>query len=211
MSVRVLRLDDPPLPAPEVPPEEETEELCELETELEELETGFDDDAEQSTPELCLYRNRTVILLRRYLRMSLEAGRLPSLLGREFFRAQFTGYKAHTFEDIVIFVHDVESSLEELDEPDRKLIAMLTLQEHSQDEAARVLGYARRSVARHYAEALDRTSAIFLRKGIMERFPDSSPIQENSCQEGKIDDLSLSDCDEGKNNSKKNGQLPPRV
>lgn len=198
MSVRVLRFGGPPSPMPGVQREEEVAELGELETGF--READFGDEAGQSDPEVCLYRVRTVILLRRYLRMSLEAGRLPSLLGREFFRAHFTGYQAHTFEDIVIFVHDVESSLEELDEPDRKLIAMIVLQEHSQEEAARMLGCPRRSIVRHYAEALDRVSDIFLRKRIMERFPDCRPTQENSCQEGKIGDLAVSDCNDEKNN-----------
>ena len=34
------------------------------------------------------YRRRTVALLRRYARASVEVGRLPSLLGREFFRSR---------------------------------------------------------------------------------------------------------------------------
>lgn len=192
MNVRLLRLNDPRLPTPEAANEGVLE--------FDEIETDLGSEAGQADPELCLYRDRTVILLRRYLRMSLEAGRLPSLLGREFFRAHFTGYQAHTFEDIVIFVHDVESSLEELDEANRKLIAVIALQEQSQEEAARVLGYARRSIARHYAEALDRVSEVFLRKGIMERFPDPGSVQGNSCQEGKIDELAVSDCNEEKNN-----------
>src|SRR5579872_4845068 len=36
-------------------------------------------------PDLWLYRDRTVALLRRYMRLSIEVGRMPSLLGREFF------------------------------------------------------------------------------------------------------------------------------
>ena len=51
-----------------------------------------------------MYRSRTVSLLRRYVRFSLETGRLPSFVGREFFRAKMTCYTATTFEDRVIFV-----------------------------------------------------------------------------------------------------------
>jgi hypothetical protein len=69
-----------------------------------------------SDPDLWLYRDRTVALLRRYLRLSIEVGRTPSLLGREFFRSRVTSYGYSTFEDSVIFVHDVERSLEELNE-----------------------------------------------------------------------------------------------
>ncbi|MFZ0760043.1 MAG: hypothetical protein WAM69_08850 [Candidatus Sulfotelmatobacter sp.] len=49
-------------------------------------------------PDLWLYRKKTSALLRRYMRWSLEAGRLPSLLGRELFRARITTYTATTFE-----------------------------------------------------------------------------------------------------------------
>jgi|SRR5271169_6008166 len=42
---------------------------------------------------------------------SIETGRLPSLLGRAFFRAKVTSYTMVTFEDRVIFVHDIEKCL----------------------------------------------------------------------------------------------------
>src|SRR5271165_7382199 len=51
------------------------------------------------TPELWLYRDRTAAMLRRYGRLSVEVGRLPSLLGREFFRTGVTSYRVGTFED----------------------------------------------------------------------------------------------------------------
>lgn len=128
-------------------------------------------------PELSLYRRRTVKLLRRYLRMALEAGRLPSLLGRECFRTQFSAYRARTFEDTVIFVHDVERSLEELDRFDQSLIALVVLGEHSQEGAARLLGCDRRSVVRRFPEALDRTTEILLRRGVMERIPGGTALR----------------------------------
>lgn len=93
-----------------------------------------------SRPDLAIYRNYTVALLRRYFRLSLEAGRLPSLLGREFFRTRITSYQVQTFEDTVIFVHDVERCLEKLDRFSQKLIARIVLQDYSQEEAAVILG-----------------------------------------------------------------------
>ena len=71
-------------------------------------------------------------MLRRYMRYSIETGRLPSLLGREFFRAKVTSYTVVTFEDRVIFVHDMEKCLDRLDEFSRQLIARHILQEHDQ-------------------------------------------------------------------------------
>jgi hypothetical protein len=54
--------------------------------------------------DIWLYRERTIALLRRYLRISIEVGRLPSLLGRELFRSKVTSYRMSSFEDGVIFV-----------------------------------------------------------------------------------------------------------
>ncbi len=96
-------------------------------------------------PDLWLYRERTLGILRRYQRLSVEVGRLPSLLGREFFRTRVTSYHVGTFEDAVIFVHDVARGLEQLGEFEHKLIAKIALQDHTQNETARVLGCWRRN------------------------------------------------------------------
>ncbi len=88
-------------------------------------------------PDLWLYRERTLGILRRYQRLSVEVGRLPSLLGREFFRTRVTSYHAGTFEDAVIFVHDVARGLEQLGEFEHKLIARIALQDYTQRETAR--------------------------------------------------------------------------
>src|SRR5258708_12188035 len=60
------------------------------------------------------YRRRTVALLRRYARASVEVGRLPSLLGREFFRSRVTSYTMRTFEDLVIFLSHLEPPITKL-------------------------------------------------------------------------------------------------
>jgi hypothetical protein len=73
-------------------------------------------------PDPWLYRDRTVGILRRYYRVSIEAGRLPSLLGRELFRTMATRYRVSTFEDALIFVRDVERRPEQLDDFERKLL-----------------------------------------------------------------------------------------
>jgi hypothetical protein len=91
-------------------------------------------------PDLWLYRERTMGILRRYQRLSVEVGRLPSLLGREFFRTRVTSYHAGTFEDSVIFVHDVARGLEQLGGFEYKLIAKIALQDYTQHETARCWG-----------------------------------------------------------------------
>ena len=154
-----------------------------------------------SDPDLWLYRVRTVGLLRKYMRLSIEVGRLPSLLGREFFRTRVTSYRASTFEDAVIFVHDVERSLEQLSEFDKKLIAKIVLQEYSQEEAARLIGCGRRHAVRCFPEALDRVSEMFLKKHLLARLPGTKSKSGKSCQGGKNDEFLVSDSEQAKNNS----------
>src|SRR5271157_1120250 len=105
--------------------------------------------------ELWPYRRRTVALLRRYARASVEVGRLPSLLGREFFRTRVTSYTMRNFEDVVIFVTDMEKAIEKLSAIDKKLLAMNVLEEYDVLEVARLLGCTPRSVRRLLQEALD--------------------------------------------------------
>jgi hypothetical protein len=152
-----------------------------------------------SDPDLWLYRKRTVGLLRKYMRISIEVGRLPSLLGREFFRTRVTSYRASTFEDAVIFVHDVERSLEQLSEFDKKLIAKIVLQEYSQEEAARQMGCGHRHTARCYVEALDRVSELFLIRRLLLRLPCTKPEAEKSCQGGKEGKFDVSDSEQAEN------------
>src|ERR1019366_9813999 len=57
--------------------------------------------AEDRERERGTYRGRAVAMLRRYMKYSIETGRLASLLGREFFRAKVTSYTVVTFEDRV--------------------------------------------------------------------------------------------------------------
>lgn len=138
-----------------------------------------------SNPDLWLYRERTVGLLRRYMRMSVETGRLPSLLGREFFRTRVTSYHAATFEDAVIFVHDVERGLEELRPFHQQIIARMVLQEYTQEEMSEGLRCCRQSISRFLCEALDRMTEVFLRMGLMEALPPSRKAAK-SCQEGEM-------------------------
>jgi DNA-directed RNA polymerase specialized sigma24 family protein len=143
-------------------------------------------------PDLWLYRDRTVGLLKRYFRISIEVGRLPSLLGREFFRTRVTSYSATTFEDAVIFVHDMEQSLGQLDEFEQTVIARVVLQSYSQDEAGRMLGCKRRTIGRRYLEGLDKLSEILLRGGVLTRLPATNSIVPKSCQEGESDEFPAS-------------------
>jgi predicted DNA-binding protein (UPF0251 family) len=115
-----------------------------------------------------IYRGRTVAMLRRYMRYSLETGRLPSLLGREFFRSKVTSYRVATFEDRVIFVHDMEMCLHRLDELSRQVLARIVLQEYEHEEAAQLIGCARMTIHRRLLEGLDKMSDILIAAGLLE-------------------------------------------
>ena len=143
-----------------------------------------------------IYRGRTVAMLRRYMRYSLETGRLPSILGQEFFRAKVTSYTVVTFEDRVIFVHDMETCLNKLDEFSRQIIARHILQEHDQAATARLLHCTDRTVRTYVPIALDLMAEILLDVGLLERIV---PIREKSCQGGKTGKNFVSACEESKN------------
>jgi DNA-directed RNA polymerase specialized sigma24 family protein len=114
------------------------------------------------------YRSRTATLLRRYGRVSVEVGRLPSLLGRAIFRARVTPYSMKNFEDAVIFVADMEQSLKQLNDFDRKLLAMNILEDYTVPEVAKLLCSPQRTVERQLQGALDALSRVLLRCGLLE-------------------------------------------
>jgi predicted DNA-binding protein (UPF0251 family) len=122
----------------------------------------------QAAPEMAFYRKYTEAMLRRYVKLSMEAGRAPSLLGREMFRGKVTNYRVHGFDDVVIFVHDVERCVESLDEGEQYLVRRIAMQEFTQGETAEMSGMSLRSVHRRYAAALDQLTAIFLEKKLLE-------------------------------------------
>jgi predicted DNA-binding protein (UPF0251 family) len=97
-----------------------------------------------------------------------------------------------SFEDAVIFVHDVENALDQLDNLSKKLIALIIFQDYSQDEAADLLRCARRTVCRQYPEALDQISELFLAGGLLNRL--RGVAVENSCQEGEKVEFPANDC-----------------
>jgi hypothetical protein len=128
--------------------------------------------------ELAFYRKYTEALLRRYLRVSMSTGRVPSLMGRELFRGNVSHCRSHTMEDEVIFCMDMEKRLAKLEPLEQRLIARIALQHYRQGEAAAMLGLSLRSAVRRYAEALDQLTAMLLAAGVL------APLE--SCQEGGV-------------------------
>jgi hypothetical protein len=140
-------------------------------------------------PDLWIYRDRTSAILRRYLRLAVEVGRLPALLGREFFRTRVTSYHTQTFEDTVIFVHDVERCLGLLNHAEIELIAVIVMHEHAHYEAARMFRCTRRTIVRSYGDALDKLSEIFLDREILSRLPEKKPVVAEACQGGETSEI----------------------
>jgi len=161
-----------------------------LETAAEAQDRNFYEDRERR-----VYRARTVQMLRRYLRYSIETGRIPSVLGGECFRAKMTTYSVGTFEDRVIFVHDMEKCLVKLDEFSRQLIARHVLQEHDQEATGKLLHCTERTVRTYVPVVLDLLSQILVDVGLLERLESNS---QKPCQGGKTDLFPVSDCEEGK-------------
>lgn len=148
--------------------------------------------------DLWLYRDRTVALLKRYARTSVEVGRLPSLLGREFFRTRVTSYSMATFEDVVIFVYDMEQALNKLGPLEKKLVAMHVLEEYTQGEIARLLGCTRRWIEFRIQEAIDDLTRILLEYKLMTRMGTCESCRK-TCQGGRNGVFSVSDSNDGEN------------
>jgi Sigma-70, region 4 len=145
------------------------------------------------------YRSRTVALLRRYARCSVEVGRVPSLLGREYFRSRVTSYTMRNFEDVVIFVTDMEQAIDKLSILEKRLLAMNVLEEYTTDEVARLLSCNSRTVRRLLHTAVDQLSQILLTGGVL----------VESCQEGKNCNSRVSNSNEGRNKIRKSVRRPP--
>lgn len=153
------------------------------------------------------YRRRTTALLRRYGRASVEVGKLPSLLGGELFRSRVTSYTMKSFEDIVIFVADMEQAIAGLEIFDKKLLAMNVLEEYTVPEVARLLGSTQRTIERSLQDALDELSRILLATGLLEEFP-AITGQEKVCQGGKCANPKVSYSNKGSNKTHKLGGTP---
>ena len=119
-------------------------------------------------PVLAFYRKYTEAMLRQYLRFAMVSGRVPSMLGKEMFRSKVTHYRVESFEDAVIFVHDVDKCIRKLDQVQQVLVTRIAVQQYTHEEAAEMLGIHRRTVIRRYDQALDRLTAIFLEAKLLE-------------------------------------------
>lgn len=118
--------------------------------------------------ELAFYRKYTEAMLRRYLRVSMEAGRVPSVMGRELFRGKVSHYTMEGFDDGVIFAIDVERCLAKLRKDDQRIIQRIAIQGYTLQEAAPLLRLDFRRCHEQYGEALDQLTKLFLAGRLLE-------------------------------------------
>jgi hypothetical protein len=121
----------------------------------------------ESEGSVARYRPYTRALLRRYFRMAVDLGRLPSVLGGLCFRARVSSYPLRTFEDSVIFVHDMERVFERVNRYSMEIIAGVVMLDYSLPEAALRMGITLQRAERRYAAALDALSRILLNVGLL--------------------------------------------
>jgi hypothetical protein len=136
-------------------------------------------ERKQVTTSLAFYRKYTEAMLRRYAHMSLELARVPSLLGKEMFRGKVTNYVVRGFDDVVIFVHDVEKCLIKLDAKQQQLIERIAVQEYTLEEAAGLFSLPLWALHRRYGDALDALTEIFLDRKLLEPLISCQEVQNS--------------------------------
>ncbi len=136
--------------------------------------------ASQGVPaeEYGFYRKYSEGLLRRYVQMTMEAGRVSSVMGREVLGGRASSYRIHGFDDAVIFRLDVEKCLRQLEQGEREVIRRIAMQEYTHLEAAELLGVSLRTVGTRYSRALDRLTGILLKTRLLE--------PHKACQAGRL-------------------------
>ncbi len=118
-------------------------------------------------PDVLFYRAQTLAIVRHFFEISCQIGRLPSILGREFFRAKVSCHGVPSFEDQVVFVHDVERALARLNPQNLEVISLVGLYQYSLAEVAMLLHRSRSSLVERYTEAVDTLAQIFLASGLL--------------------------------------------
>jgi DNA-directed RNA polymerase specialized sigma24 family protein len=127
----------------------------------------YRDEADSERADALFFRGQTLAIIRHFFEIASQIGRMPSILGREFFRARVSHHAIPSFEEQAVFVHDVERTLGRLNDNDAEVIALVGLFQYSLDEAAALLGRSRTNVAVRYADSVDRLAELFLAGGLL--------------------------------------------
>jgi len=125
------------------------------------------EDYDNTRADALFFRGQTLAIVRHFYEIASQIGRLPSILGREFFRAKVSHHAIPSFEEQAVFVHDVEAALGRLHEQDAEVIALVGLFQYSLDDVAAMLGRSRSGVAGRFADSIDRLAELFLAAGLI--------------------------------------------
>jgi len=135
---------------------------------------GEDREAETSLqpilevrPEAVCYRGQTLTLLRHFYELSCQVGRLPSLLGREFFCARVSHHAIPSFEEQVVFACDIELCLGRLSDEHAEILTLVGLYDFTRQEISAMLHCGREVVTVRVNDALDALTELFLQAGVL--------------------------------------------
>ena len=120
-------------------------------------------------PDALFFRAQTLAIVRHFFEISCQVGRLPSILGREFFRAKVSCHGVPSFEEQAVFVHDVERALGRLNPQSLEVISLVGLYQYSLEEVALLLRRSRGCVVDRFTDAVDTLAQIFLTSGLLRK------------------------------------------
>jgi len=124
-------------------------------------------DEDDPRPEMVCFRGQTLAMVRHYFELSSQVGRLPSLMGREFFRAKVSHHAIPSFEEQAVFVRDIELCIFRLNAELQEIIMIAGLYDFTYQEIADMLHISKSAVKVWFSEALDALSEIFLEAGLL--------------------------------------------
>lgn len=132
-------------------------------------------------PDLLFYRAQTLAIVRHFFEISCQVGRLPSILGREFFRARVSHQRLPSFEEQIVFVHDVERALTRLGPQDAEMIFLVGLGHYSLEEVAAARHCSRSWVHARWSDSLDTLAQVLLESGLLrQERPDRHPLRRTA-------------------------------
>jgi len=117
------------------------------------------------------------------------------------------------FEDVVIFVTDMEGAIENLSPFEKKFLAMNVLEEYTVPEVARLLSCNQRTVERLLPGGTRPTFTDTAYRCLLDELPSATrgreggdrlktslaPFTSKTCQEGENDNFEVSNSNEGEN------------
>jgi hypothetical protein len=136
---------------------------------VKELSANVEDSSEDLS-EFAIFRKQTLGLLRYYFKLSLDYGRIPSVLGGEVMRSRVSHTKMYTIEDDTIFLYDMNRCLEqELSETELRMLALVVFMNHTYEESGAILQYSEKQIRRIFPNVTDRLTRAFFERDFMKR------------------------------------------